>query len=76
MAHNKRKSNDINPATGLPRRLRAPRETRVVSVSDKSVPTLRLSGLWLKRIGFSPGRKFLVLPDETGVVVLALLKRR
>jgi hypothetical protein len=71
MARKGRKSNDINPATGLPWRLHAPRETRVVAAG----PKIRLSGAWLERIGFSEGRSFLVLPDTTGVIVLALLDR-
>jgi hypothetical protein len=75
MARKTRKSNNINPATDLPRRLRAPRETRTVSAISGRVPSIRLSGSWLKQIGFSIGRKFLVLPDATGVIVLAILKR-
>jgi hypothetical protein len=75
MARKTRKSTEINPATGLPPRLRAPREIRVVSASDGCIPSIRLSGSWLDRIGFSVGSKFLVLPDVSGVVVLAVLKR-
>lgn len=75
MARKRRKSIDINPSTGMPRRLRAPRETRVVSAGNTGAPVIRLSGAWMKRIGFSAGRKFLVLPDATGVIVLAVLKR-
>jgi hypothetical protein len=75
MARKTRKSTEINPATGLPRRLRAPREERVVAARNARIPSIRLSGSWLEHIGFSVGRKFLVLPDATGVVVLAVLKR-
>jgi hypothetical protein len=75
MARKTRKSTDINPATDSLRRLRAPREERVVSSRNARIPSIRLSGSWLERIGFSVGSKFLVLPDATGVVVLAVLKR-
>jgi hypothetical protein len=71
MTRKTRKASDINPVTGLPRRLRAPRETCVVTAG----PQIRLGGAWLERIGFAAGRSFLVLPDTTGVIVLALLDR-
>lgn len=71
--------NQINPATGLPWRLRAPREMRVVSssmqqsgegVAKRSVAQIRLSGAWLERIGFVRGAQFLVLIDGPGQIVL------
>ena len=74
-------SNGINPATGLPWRIRAPREMRVVSssmqqsgqrVAKRGVPQIRLRGAWLERIGFARGARFLVLV-EPGQILLALI---
>lgn len=73
-------SNRVNPATGLPWRIRAPRETRVVSssmqqsgqrVAKRRVPQIRLRGAWLERIGFVRGAHFLVLV-ERGQILLAV----
>lgn len=73
-------SNLVNPATGLPRRFRAPREMRVVSMMTTSngcrVPNIRLSGVWLERLGFKRGRRFLVLVDMSNQISLALADLR
>jgi hypothetical protein len=80
MAHKRSPaSNSINPATGLPWRIRAPRETRIVSssmqqsgqrVAKRSVPQICLRGAWLERIGFGRGTRCLVLV-EPGQILLA-----
>jgi hypothetical protein len=72
----------INPATGLPWRFRAPRELRVVS-STKSrtshrnskcrISQIRLSGVWLERVGFKRGARFLVLADSRNQILLAIV---
>jgi hypothetical protein len=76
MARKTRKSNEINPAKGLPRRFRAPREERVVSSMKlergRRVPRICLSGAWLERVGFRRGVEFLVLADVPNQILLAL----
>jgi hypothetical protein len=76
MTRKTRKSNDVNPATGLPRRFHAPHEERVVSTvtleSGKCVPRICLSGSWLEQVGFRRGVEFLVLADVPNQILLAL----
>lgn len=77
-------SNGINPATGLPWRIRAPREMRVVSSSSQQVrgrraekrmiPQIRLTGVWLEDIGFVRGANFIVLVEGRGQILLAIVQ--
>jgi hypothetical protein len=71
---------DIDPATGLPRRFRIPREMRVVTASriranerDHVVPQIRLRGAWLAQLGFKAGVRFLVLADTPRQITLTIL---
>jgi hypothetical protein len=75
------------PQPLFPPRFRAPRELRVVStqsvrtrVPGKSgqakrqlVPQIRLSGMWLERVGFMRSKRFVVLADVPNQIVLALV---
>lgn len=75
-----RKSNsDKSSKIVFPPRYRAPREERVVSTQAvrvkgkrKKVPQIRLTGAWLKRLGFDRGAPFLVLADVPNEILLVL----
>jgi hypothetical protein len=76
------RKNDVNPATGLPRRFRVPREMRVVTASrvrtkecDQIVPQIRLRGAWLAQLGFRRGTRFLILADTARQITLAVITR-
>lgn len=64
------RSRSPNPATGLPTRLRVPREMRSVT-SSRGMPLIKLSGAWLERLGFSCGSRFLVIADDSNQILLA-----
>ena len=76
MARKTRKSTDINSGTGLPRRLHAPRELRAVgavtTANHRYVPSIRLSGAWLERVGFRRGVEYLVVADVPNQILLVL----
>jgi hypothetical protein len=76
MPRKTRKSNDINPATDLTARFHAPRELRAVSATSRlgkrRVPSIRLSGAWLERVGFRRGVEYLVLADVPNQILLVL----
>jgi hypothetical protein len=44
------------------------------ALGQRELPQIRLSGAWLKRAGFTPGTRFLVIIDATQQILLAALK--
>ena len=76
MPRKKRILSNAVAAADRPTRFRAPRELRSVSTmtaADKRrVPSIRLSGAWLERVGFRRGVDYLVLADVPNQILLVL----
>lgn len=63
-------------AASRPKRFHAPRELRAVgaitTANHRCVPSIRLSGAWLERVGFRRGVEYLVVADVPNQILLVL----
>ncbi len=76
MSRKKRILSNTVSAADRPTRFHAPREIRAVSAvttaNHRCVPSIRLSGAWLERVGFRRGVEYLVLADVPNQILLVL----